>query len=189
MIGFNVAKYFYKQDVSNKLDSTSIADVLKSYLSRPNEDYSIWLKNEYDITVDPKTMLHSFAALQPNLLYSYKVFQAAYDQRQTNLFIYSNEYSEIAEQATRSYGFDGLAYIFDDNLEDFIASHPNCTFLTSSMKSIKKMCNTDVPLCLVLCDDYQYLCDQVIGKDIEKTLRGKPNIMLRYTSVVSAGII
>lgn len=189
MIGFNVARFFYKQGASNKLDSTSIEDVLKSYLSRPNEDYSIWLKNEYNITIDPKEMLESFAALQPNLLYSYKVFKAAYDQRKVNLFIYSNEYSKIVEQATRSYGFDGVAYIFGDNLEDFLRTHPNCTFMTSSMQSIQKMCNTDVPLCLVLCDDFQYLCDQVIGKDIEKTLRGKPNIMLRYTSVVNAGII
>ena len=106
MIGFNVARFFYKQGVSNKLDSTSIEDVLKSYLSRPNEDYSIWLKNEYDITVNPKEMLDSFAAMQPNLMYSYKVFKIAYDQRKVNLFIYSNDYSKIVEQATRSYGFD-----------------------------------------------------------------------------------
>jgi hypothetical protein len=189
MIGFNVARRFRSQGISKKLDSTSIEDVLKSYLSRPNEDYSIWLKNEYGITVDPKEMLDSFLAMQPNLLYSYKVFQAAYDQRRKNLYIYSNEYSKIAEEATRSYGFDGVAYIFGDALGDFINTHPNFTYLTSSMSCIRKVCELEAPLCLVLCDDYRYLAEQVIGKDIEKTLQEKNNIILRYTSVLSGGII
>ena len=78
MIGFNVAKYFYKKGASEKLDSMSIKDVLLSYINREDEDYSKWLNKEFDIQVKPQKMLTSFLTMQPNLMYSYKVFSSSH---------------------------------------------------------------------------------------------------------------
>ena len=187
MIGFNVARFFKDKGVSEKLDSTSINDVLLSYINREDEDYSKWLKSEYDIDVDPKEMLTSFLTMQPNLLYSYKVFATAHNEKQNSLYIYSNMYSPIIEEATKSYGFEGIEYIREDIIE-FLKKHPNCTYLTSSIDNIKRCVELDAPACLVICDDYLYT-SEIFTSKIDQSLKNKDNIILRFTRVLSAGII
>lgn len=187
MIGFNVAKFFKGKGLSEKLDSTSIDDVLLSYINREDEDYSNWLKSEYNIDVDPKEMLTSFLTMQPNLMYSYKVFNTAHNENQNSLYIYSNMYSPIIEEATRSYGFKGIQYIHDDIIE-FLRTHPNCTYLTSSIDNIKRCVDLNAPTCLVICDDYLYTSEIFISK-VDQSLKDKENIILRFTGVLSAGII
>ena len=187
MIGYNVAKYFKGKGVSKKLDSTSIQDVLLSYINRKDMDYSIWIKDEYGITVNPNDLLTSLLTMQPNLMYSYKVFSKAHEENINSLYIYSNMYSPIIEEATKSYGFEGVEYIREDIIE-FLKKHPNCTYLTSSIDNIKRCVELDAPTCLVICDDYLYT-SEIFTSKIDQSLKNKDNIILRFTRVLSAGII
>lgn len=188
MIGFNIAKQFKMNHLSEKLDNMTIQEVLSSYLNRTDEDYSIWLKKEFDIDIDTKTMSASFLSMQPNLLYAYKVFPASHRERNDNLYIYSDAYSPIAEESLQSYGCNEVKYIHTD-LAEFIKKHPNITFITSSIKSIDIVRELGVPICLVVCDDYRYTIDHFFTNKLEKEITDKGNIFLRYTSVISAGII
>jgi hypothetical protein len=142
MIGFNIAKQFRSNNLSEKLVSMSMQDILASYLNREDEDYSVWLKKEFGIDINPNDMLSSFLSMQPNLLYSYKVFPACHKERQDNLFIYSDKYSKIAEECIDTFGFKGVNYVYGD-IDKFIKEHPNSTFLTASTKSINVVKNTN----------------------------------------------
>ena len=53
MTGYNVAKQFKSNNLSEKLAGMSIQDVLASYLDREDEDYSIWLHKEFNIGINP----------------------------------------------------------------------------------------------------------------------------------------
>lgn len=187
MIGFNVARYFRSKGISTKLDNMSIRDVLSSYIDRTDEDYSIWLKQEFGIDINPDDYLSSFLTMQPNLLYSYKVFTTAHREHADNLIIYSNKYSPIAEQSTKSYGFDGIEYRCDD-LETLLNEHPNYTYLTSCVNNISICEKILSPIVLLVCDDYMYT-SEIFTSKLDKRLKEKPNIILRFTSVISAGII
>lgn len=188
MVGYNVAKFFKGNGVSEKLDNTSITDVLSSYVNRDDEAYAKWLNNEYGIVVNPLEMLNSKLAMQPSLLYSYKVFQTAAKDNKNNLFIYSDKYSPMVEQTIKSYGVDGVTYIHDDII-DFLHDHPNCTYITASYDNICRCVNElNAPVCLVVCEDYTYT-SKIVTDHIDKRIIEKPNIFLRYTSVLSAGII
>ena len=81
MIGYNVAKYFHQKGVNKKLDSMSVSDILLSYINREDEDYSIWMEKEFDLKINKSEMLTSFLTMQPNLLYSYKVFSTAHIEK------------------------------------------------------------------------------------------------------------
>jgi hypothetical protein len=188
MIGYNVAKHFRSNNLCEKLVNMSIQDVLTSYLDRDDERYELWLKKEFDIDVNPDDMLSSFLSMQPNLLYSYKVFPACHKERQDNLFIYSDKYSKIAEECIDTFGFKGVNYVYGD-IDKFIKEHPNSTFLTASTKSINVVKNTNSPICLVVCDDYKYTIDYMVKNNLDKELSDKGNVFLRYTSIISAGVI
>lgn len=187
MIGFNVARYLHSKGVSKKLDSMSIKDVLLSYINREEFDYSVWLKKEFDIDINPNDYTDSFLTMQPNLLYSYKVFGSAHKEKIDSLYIYSDNYYSIAEQAVDSYGFKGVKYIHN-NLGEFLNEHPNYTFLTSSIDNIKLCSELTVPMVLLICDDYLYT-SEIFSSKLDKKLKEKPNIILRFTGVISAGVI
>ncbi len=187
MIGYNVAKFFKGKGISEKLDSTSIQDVLLSYINREDMNYSEWLNKEYNIQINPNEMLSSLLTMQPNLMYSYKVFTKSHEEKLNNLYIYSNTYSPIIEEATKSYGFDGVQYI-NGNIIEFLKNHPNYTYMTSDVDNIKRCIDLDSPVCLVVCDDYLYT-SEIFNLRIDKSLKDKGNIILRFTGVISAGII
>lgn len=187
MIGFNVARYFRSKGVSEKLDSMSVEDVLLSYINREDQDYSVWLKKEFNIDINPDEFLSSFLTMQPNLLYSYKVFTASHNENIDNLYIYSDKYSPIAEQAVKSYGFDGVKYLHGDII-GFLTKNPNYTYLTSSIDNVKKCLDLESPTVLTICDDYLYI-SEIFSSKVDEELRRKPNIVLRFTGVISAGII
>lgn len=187
MIGYNVAKYYKGKQISDKLDNTSVQDVLLSYINRDDEDWSQWLFKEYNININPSDMLTSFLTMQPNLLYVYKLFAASHQEKMNNLYIYSDQYSPIIEQSTNSFGFSGVKYVHGDIVK-FLNGHPNYTYMTSSTNNIKKCLNTDSPVCLVICDDYLYLSD-IFHSKVDEELKAKPNIFLQFTNIISAGII
>ena len=183
----------------------SVKDVLLSYINRDDENYAVWLKKEFNIDINPDEFLSSFLTMQPNLMYSYKVFEKAHDEKITNLFplnssisfiafskysfslVFSNKYSVIAEQSVDSYNFKGIKYLTGD-IVDVLNNHPNCTYLTSCIENIKKCSMLSVPMVLTICDDYLYTSD-LITSNIIKQIKDKPNIVLRFTGVISAGII
>lgn len=189
MVGFNIAKQFKSNHLSEKLDSMTVQEVLSSYLNRPDEDYSVWLKKEFDIDIDPKAMNSSFLSMQPNLLYAYKVFPASHKEHQDNLYIYSDIYSPIAEQSLQTYGCGGAVQYIHNDLAGFLKERPNMTFITSSTKSIDIVRNMNVPICLVVCDDYLYTINHFVANKLEKEITNKHNIILRYTSIITGGII
>lgn len=189
MIGFNIAKQFKSNHLSEKLDSMTVQEILSSYLNRESEDYSIWLKREFDIEVDSSVMNSSFLSMQPNLLYSYKVFSASHREHKDSLFIYSDIYSPIAEESLQSYGCDGVVKYIHSDLGKFLKENPNMTFITSSIKSIETVRGLNVPVCLVVCDDYRYTIDHFVSNKLEKEITSKGNIILRYTSIISGGIV
>lgn len=187
MIGYNILKNFHGRGINKKLDSMSTKDMLLSYLNREEENYETWLKSEYGIEVNFNDMLKSFAAMQPNLIYTYKVFQYAYHEKRSNLILFSNKYSPIAEQAKDSYGFPGVKYHHSDIIS-LIKENPNCTYITSDIENIKKCKDIDIPFVLCICDEYLYT-SKIFSDNIEKELKEKGNIILRYTNIVSAGVI
>lgn len=189
MTGYNIAKQFKANHLSEKLDSMTVQEVLSSYLNREDEDYSVWLKKEFDISIDIKAMNSSFLSMQPSLIYAYRVFPAAHKEHNDNLFIYSDIYSPIAEESLQTYGCDGVVKYIHTDLAEFIKHHPNITFITSSTKSIDLIKDLGVPICLVVCDDYRYIIDHFVSKKLEKEITSKGNIILRYTSIISGGII
>ena len=187
MIGYNVAKYYKGKQISEKLDNTSIQNVLSSYIDRDTEDWSEWLLKEYNINVNPSYVSTSFLTMQPNLLYAYKVFMMSHKEKNDNIYIYSDNYSPIIEQSTNSFGFSGVKYVYGDILK-FLNEHPNFTYITASINNIKECLKTESPICLVICDDYLYLSD-IFHYKVDEELKAKPNIFLQFTSILSAGII
>ena len=187
MIGYNIAKYFHQKGVSKKLDSMSIKDVLLSYINREDEDYTKWLEKEFEIKINKQEMLTSFLTMQPNLLYSYRVFSTAHLERINGLYIYSDDYSPIIEEATKHYGFDGVQYIREDIIS-FLNNHPNCTYITASLKNIRRCVDLKAPTCLVICDDYLYISD-IFSSKVDKDLECLEHLILRYTGIISAGLI
>ncbi len=163
--------------------------MLLSYINREEEDYAVWLKNEYDIDIpDKDALLKSFLTMQPNLIYSYKMFTSADSEKIPNLYIYSNDYSPIAEQSIDSYGVKELKYIHND-IGKFLTEHPNMTFITASTKSIDECCDVELPMCLVVCDDFMYTMKHMVETGKEASIKEKGNVFLRYTSVISAGVL
>lgn len=189
MVGFNIAKQFKSNHLSEKLDGMTVQEVLSSYLNRENEDYTLWLKKEFNIDINAKAMLESFLSMQPSVLYPYRVFPASHKENQDNLYIYSDMYSPIAEQSLQTYGCDGVVQYIHSDLEKFLREHPNITFITSSIKSIDIVRRINVPICLVVCDDYRYIIDHFVLNKIEREITNKHNIILRYTSIITGGII
>ena len=174
MIGYNIAKLYRQNHLSKKLEDMDIKDVLLSYVERTEEDPFVWLRNEYDIDIkNTDEMLTSFLAMQPSLLYSYK---------------FSDKYSPIAEETAKSYGITGVTY-FHGNLEGLLKTYPNGTFITAATKSINICRDLKVPMCLVICDDFLYTMKFMVENKMEDILKKKGNIILRYTSALSAGLI
>lgn len=190
MIGYNVAKSYRGKGISKKLDETDITEVLLSYINRSDEDYAVWLKNEYGIDIPNKDiLLESFLTMQPNLMYSYKMFTTADAEKIQELYIYSEEYSPIAEESIKSYGINNLKYIHQ-NIGEFLNRHPNSTLITASTKSID-VCRDVVsaPVCLVVCDDFMYTMKHMVESGKESSIKDKSNVFLQYTSVISAGVL
>lgn len=184
MTGFNIARHIHNEAINDKLNKMSVQDILLNYINRDHESPVDWLKNEFNINFNK--IYDSQIALQPNLLYTYKVFNNAHKEGIKNLYVYSNTYSSIIENVVKSYDIPSLEYVYGD-FNNLIKTHPNCTFLTSSVKNIKKCIDINIPLALTICDDYLHISN-IFSSNVNDVLTSKPNIVLRFTGVISAGI-
>lgn len=185
LTGLNIVRYFQKENVNEKIVRMSVEDILISYLNRETEDVSSWLKTEFDIDINMTDMNDSITVLQPNMLYSYKMFDSAYKNGITNLGIHSNMYSPVIEKFLSTYQIP-IKYTHGD-IVPVLNRNKNVTFTTSSPSVIKRCIDVDVPFMLTIVDDYSYTAG-IIKNHFDDKLR-KHNVFVAYTSILSAGMI
>lgn len=186
LIGFNIMKYFRSKKVNDVVNRMSIQDVLLSYINRESESVPEWIKKTFGIDCDIDDYMESINALQPNMLYSYKVFDSAYKNGVKNLVIHSNKKSEVIEKMLETYQLP-IEYTYGD-IVPVLKARKNYTYMTSLPSNIYKCLNdVDVPFALTIVDDFMYTADIIINK-VDEALR-KHGVYVCYTSILSAGII
>lgn len=186
LMGYNVIQYLKKNNVNiDKMNKMSDIDILSSYINRKDEDFSLWLKEEFDIDFDINDYTDSLSLFKPNLLYTYKVFKTAYENGRKNLIIHSDIKSKYIDSVVNTYDMPVKCICGD--IIPIIKSNPNSTYLCPSPKNILKCKDIDTPFTLVIVDDYMYMSDILINKVPDELLK-KGNIYVAYTGVISAGI-
>lgn len=185
MIGFNVIRYLRSKNANDIAVRMSLEDILLSYINRQNEDPGIWLKETFGIDFKVKDYLDSINAFQPNWLYSYKLFDAAYKNGIKKLMIYSEHEIPIIRKVKSSYDIP-IEYVHGD-IKPIIEQNVNCTLITASEKTIKRCLETDVPITITIVEDFLSLAPIVvdgIGDKLKET-----NKYVCYTSIISGGFI
>lgn len=183
LTGYNIANFLKAKGFTEKLKQTSNEDLLKSYFDREEYDIIKWL-SKYDITgITDKDFDKSLSAWQPNLLYSYKLFQAAFDNGIKNLGIYSETENKVIKQFIEYYRVP-IEYYYSDLKASL---RTNTTFYTSNPTNIELCKSFNVPIALVIVDDFMYVKDVVHPKYIQ-SLNDK-NIFVNFTSILGGGFI
>ena len=185
LIGFNVIRYLRTKNANEKAMGMSLEDILLSYINREKENPEIWLKDEFGVDFKVEDYLESINAFQPNWLYSYKVFDAAYKNGVRKLMIYSELDTPIIKQIIPSFQVP-VEYVSGD-IVPILKKHPNITLTTASSKTLKRCLETDVPAAITVVDDFLHLAPIVIDK-IDEKLKER-NKFVCYTSIRSGGFI
>lgn len=185
LIGFNIMKYFRNQNANDIVCGMSVKDILLDYINRESEDVSKWIYEKFGIRCRTEDYLESINALQPNFLYSYKIFDSAYKNGIKNLIVHSENYSKVIEQFIATYQLP-IRYTYGD-IVPVLNDNKNATFMTSLPSNIKKCLTVNVPFALTIVDDFGYTSEIIINKTDEE-LR-KRSIFVCYTSILSAGMI
>lgn len=185
LIGFNVIRYLRTKNANEKAMGMSLEDILLSYINREKENPEIWLKDEFGVDFKVEDYLESINAFQPNWLYSYKVFDAAYKNGVRKLMIYSELETPIIKQIIPSFQVP-VEYVSGD-IVPILKKHPNITLTTASSKTLKRCLETDVPAAITVVDDFLHLAPIVIDK-IDEKLKER-NKFVCYTSIRSGGFI
>ena len=185
LTGFNIIKYFRANKVNDKACKMSIQDILLSYINRPDYDVQKWLKNEFDIDCNIDDYMESINTLQPNMIYSYKVFDSAYKNGIKNLIIHSEKKSHVIERFIETYQIP-IKYTYGDIIP-VLKDNKNSTYITSLPSNIYKCLDIQTPISLTIVDDFMYVADIIINK-VDERLRER-NVYVCYTSILSAGII
>lgn len=185
LIGFNVIRYLRTKNANEKAMGMSLEDILLSYINREKENPEIWLKDEFGVDFKVEDYLESINAFQPNWLYSYKVFDAAYKNGVRKLMIYSELDTPIIKQIIPSFQVP-VEYVSGD-IVPILKKHPNITLTTASSKTLKRCLESDVPAAITVVDDFLHLAPIVIDK-IDEKLKER-NKFVCYTSIRSGGFI
>ena len=185
MIGFNVIRYLRAKNANEEAMRMSVEDILLSYINREKEDPEIWLKDNFGLEFKVEDYLDSINAFQPNWLYSYKIFDAAYKNGAKKLMIYSVYDIPIIKKILTTYTAP-IQFVSGD-IKCILDKNPNSTFITASTKSLNRCLETDVPAAITIVDDFLHLAPAVID-NIGDKLKGK-NKYVCYTSIRSGGII
>jgi hypothetical protein len=184
MIGFNVIRYLRIKKANEKAMGMSLEDILLSYINRENEYPEIWLKNEFDVDFRVKDYLNSINAFQPNWLYSYKLFDAAYKNGAKKMMIYSTYDIPIIKNILPSYPAP-VKFITGD-IKTILENNANITLMTASGKTLERCADTNVPAAITIVDDFLHLAPIIgnIGDRLKET-----NKFVSYTSITSGGLI
>jgi hypothetical protein len=185
LIGFNVIRYLRAKNANEKAMGMSVEDILLSYINREKESPDIWLKDEFGVEFKVEDYLDSMNTFQPNWLYSYRVFDAAYKNGSKNLKIYSAYDSPVIKKMLPSFQVP-IEFVAGD-IVPVLEKNKNATLITASEQTLKRCLETDVPTAVVVVDDFLHLAPIVIDK-IDDKLRGR-NKYVSFTSIVSGGFI
>lgn len=185
LIGFNVIRYLRAKNANEKAMGMSVEDILLSYINREKESPDIWLKDEFGVEFKVEDYLDSMNAFQPNWLYSYRVFDAAYKNGSKNLKIYSAYDSPVIKKMLPSFQVP-VEFVAGD-IVPVLEKNKNATLITASEQTLKRCLETDVPAAVVVVDDFLHLAPIVIDK-IDDKLKGR-NKYVSFTSIVSGGFI
>lgn len=185
LIGFNVIRHLRMKNANEKAMGMSVEDILLSYINREKESPEIWLKEEFGVDFKVEDFLDSFNAFQPNWLYAYKVFDAAYKNGVKNLRVYSEYDIPIIKKLLASFP-EPIEFVTGD-IVPILEKHKNTTLVTASTKVLKRCLETDVPVAITIVDDFLHLAPVVIDKIGDK-LKEK-NKYVCYTSIRSGGFI
>ena len=185
MIGFNVIRYLRAKNANEKAMRMSIPDILLSYINREKENPEIWLKDEFGVDFKVEDYLDSINAFQPNWLYSYKVFDAAYKNGVKKLMIYSGYDIPIIKKIITTYTVP-VEFVTGD-IVPILEKNKNITLATASTQTLNRCLETDVPAAITIVDDFLHLAPAVIGKIGDK-LQEK-NKYVCYTGITSGGVI
>lgn len=185
LTGFNVARYLRSKKINDEIGRMPIQDILLSYINREDEDISKWIMNLFGISFDINDYLESINTFQPNLLYSYKVFDSAYKNGIKNLIIHSNIHSNVIEKFITTFQVP-IKYTYGDIIP-VLKSNINSTYITASPINIRKCLDVHTPIALTIVDDFMYTAPILIDK-VEEQLRAQ-NVYVCFTGVLSAGLI
>lgn len=185
MVGFNVIRYLRAKNANEKAIGMSLEDILLSYINREKESPEIWLKNEFGIDFKVEDYLNSINAFQPNWLYSYKLFDAAYKNGTKKLIVYSIYNIPIIKNILVSYPTP-VEFATGD-IKSVLEKNINATLMTASTETLNRCLETDVPAAITIVDDFLHLAPAVIG-NIGDKLKEK-NKYVCYTSIRSGGLI
>ena len=163
-------------------------DILLDYFNREIENPFDYIKSKYHIEFPIDSMYKSQKALRPNLLYTFKLFNAAYQNGIKDLFVFSNKYSKIIQLYIQNEIPDvPINYVHGDVLP-VIRQHPNCTFLTSDTSVVKRIHDNEVPpFALTIVDTFMYV-GPIVNEDYINSLREK-GVFVGFTGILSAGLI
>ena len=185
MVGFNVIRYLRSKNANEKAMGMSLEDILLSYINRENEEPEIWLKNMFGLDFKVEDYLDSINAFQPNWLYSYKLFDAAYKNGAKKLMIYSIYDIPIIKKILTSYTVP-IEFVSGDIIP-VLENNMNITLITSSTKTLKRCMETGVPAAITIVDDFLHLAPAVIDGIGDKLKEN--NKYIAYTSIISGGLI
>jgi hypothetical protein len=185
MTGFNIVKYFRTKKVNEKACKMSDEDILLSYLNRESEDVTLWLKNEFGISLDMKDYVESVHVYKPNWLYAYKIFDTAYKNGIRKLIIHSQYNSPAIKNMINTFELP-IEYTHGD-IVPVLKDNKNVTYMTSLPTNIKRCLEVNQPFALTIVDDFMYVADVIVQK-LDEQLRSK-NVYVCFTSILSSGLI
>jgi len=162
--------------------------LLLDYFNREIENPFDYILDKYHINFPTDKVYKSKKALRPNLLYAFKIFSAAHRNGIKNLLVYSNKESQIIRDYIVNEIPDvPITYVHGDVIP-VIKQHPNCTFLTSNIDTIKRLQTESVPpFALTIVDTFMYVAP-VVKEEFINSLREK-GIFVGFTNILSAGLI
>ena len=174
----------------NLIDRESTTDsLLLDYFNRNEENPFAYIKHKYGICFPIDAMYKSEKALRPNMLYAFKLLDAAFRNGIKELYIYSNKPSSIIERYMKNELPDVPIKFARGDIVPVIKQHPNCTFLTSSVDNIRRIesAKSIPPFALTIVDTFMYV-SPVVTEEFTKSLREK-GVFVGFTGIMSAGLI
>lgn len=183
--GYNV---LLKLKSMNLVQGMSDEDILLDYFNRDIEQPFDYIKSKYHLEFPIDAMYKSEKALRPNLMYAFKLLNAAYMNGINDLIIFSNKQSDIIKSYIQNEIPDiPIDYRYGDIIP-VINDYPNCTFLTSNTDNIRKFMTEKVaPFALTIVDTFSYISKIVNDENID--LLRKKGVFVGFTGIMSAGLI
>lgn len=182
LTGFNIVKYI-SQTKNLQYDRMAALD---SYLNRESFEIRDYVKSMTGFDISLHDMYDSKIALKPNLAYAFKMFEMSKRNLISELYIFSNEYSEVIDQFLKSVSSEIIIKYVHGDIVPVLRAHANCTYTTSDPTNIRKCVDVGVPFALTIVDDFQYVAPIVNDQQLLTDLENR-HVYVQYTGVLSGG--